>query len=58
MLRATTPGPNWSWCYVDEVAFVLDTLQAPHENLPAHLEYEELDVEATVRRRRGLPSVG
>ena len=34
---------------------VVDTLQALRENLLAHLEYEELNVEATVRRVRQLP---
>ena len=34
---------------------VVDTLQALRENLLAHLEYEELNIEATVRRVRQLP---
>jgi Hemerythrin HHE cation binding domain len=33
---------------------VVDTLQTLRENLLAHLEYEELNVEATVRRVREL----
>jgi iron-sulfur cluster repair protein YtfE (RIC family) len=35
---------------------LVDALQALRENLIAHLEYEELNVEATVRRFRELPS--
>ena len=23
--RSAEPGEDWSWCYVDEVAFVIDT---------------------------------
>jgi len=34
---------------------LVDTLQALRENLLAHLDYEELNVEATVRRVRDLP---
>ena len=34
---------------------VVETLRALRENLLAHLEYEELNVEATVRRVRELP---
>ena len=34
---------------------VVDTLQALRENLLAHLDYEELSIEATVRRIRELP---
>lgn len=34
---------------------VVDTLQALRENLLAHLDYEELNVEATVRRVRERP---
>ena len=24
VIRSAEPGENWSWCYVDEVAYVLD----------------------------------
>ena len=24
IIRSAEPGEDWSWCYVDEVAFVLD----------------------------------
>ena len=24
VIRSAEPGEDWSWCYVDEVAFVLD----------------------------------
>jgi uncharacterized UBP type Zn finger protein len=24
VIRSIEPGENWSWCYVDEVAFVVD----------------------------------
>jgi hypothetical protein len=34
---------------------VVDTLHALQQNLLAHLEYEELNIEATVRRVRELP---
>jgi iron-sulfur cluster repair protein YtfE (RIC family) len=34
---------------------VVDTLQALRENLLAHLDYEELNIEATVRRVRQRP---
>jgi Zn-finger in ubiquitin-hydrolases and other protein len=23
--RSAEPGENWSWCYIDEVAFLVDT---------------------------------
>jgi hemerythrin-like domain-containing protein len=36
---------------------LVDSLQALRENLLAHLEYEELNVEATVRRVPELPAV-
>jgi uncharacterized UBP type Zn finger protein len=25
IIRSAEPGEDWSWCYVDEVAFVLET---------------------------------
>jgi uncharacterized UBP type Zn finger protein len=25
IIRSAEPGEDWSWCYVDNVAFVLDT---------------------------------
>jgi hemerythrin-like domain-containing protein len=34
---------------------VVDSLQALRENLLAHLDYEELGIEGTVRRLRELP---
>jgi hemerythrin-like domain-containing protein len=34
---------------------VVDSLEALRENLLAHLDYEELNIEATVRRLRDLP---
>ena len=34
---------------------VVDTLRALRENLLAHLDYEELNIESTVRRVRELP---
>jgi hypothetical protein len=34
---------------------VVDALQTLRENLLVHLEYEELNIEATVRRVRQLP---
>ena len=37
---------------------VVDSLEALQENLLAHLEYEELSIEATVRRLRELPDAG
>jgi uncharacterized UBP type Zn finger protein len=27
IIRSLEPGEDWSWCYIDEVAFVLDALR-------------------------------
>jgi uncharacterized UBP type Zn finger protein len=27
IIRSLEPGEDWSWCYVDEVAFVVDGIQ-------------------------------
>jgi hypothetical protein len=27
--RSAEPGEDWSWCFVDEIAFVVDTSSRP-----------------------------
>ncbi len=29
LIRSAEPGEDWSWCYVDEVAFVIQPGEAP-----------------------------
>ena len=33
IIRSLEPGEEWCWCYVDEVAFVLDDLKG-HTKIP------------------------
>ena len=35
LMRSAAPGEEWSWCYVDEVGFVL-RLAPPHERERRH----------------------
>jgi hypothetical protein len=49
------PGEEWTWCYVDEVALMIERIPHPH-----HLPYDDTDPrhgpEAVARReaRRGV----
>jgi uncharacterized UBP type Zn finger protein len=37
IIRSIEPGENWSWCYVDEVAFVLDGINGTTQIPPSPL---------------------
>jgi uncharacterized UBP type Zn finger protein len=37
IIRSLEPGEDWSWCYLDEVAFVLDRLRGPTRIPPSPL---------------------
>ena len=37
IIRSIEPGEDWSWCYVDEVAFVLDGIRGTPQIPPSPL---------------------
>jgi hypothetical protein len=37
LIRSLEPGEDWSWCYVDEVAFVLDGVRGKTRIPPSPL---------------------
>ena len=37
IIRSLEPGEDWSWCYLDEVAFVLDNLRGTTRIPPSPL---------------------
>ena len=37
IIRSLEPGEDWSWCYIDEVAFVLDGLRGTTRIPPSPL---------------------
>jgi uncharacterized UBP type Zn finger protein len=37
IIRSLEPGEDWSWCYVDEVAFVLDDVRGTTRIPPSPL---------------------
>jgi uncharacterized UBP type Zn finger protein len=39
IIRSIEPGEDWSWCYVDEVAFVLDGVHGTTQVPPSPLGF-------------------
>ena len=39
IIRSIEPGEDWSWCYVDEVTFVLDGIRGTTQNPPSPLAF-------------------